>query len=289
MSLAAWRPRSSGCWSKQAAASKPGFSDRDLAESVAEIVESDELYQRSQVVACVNAVRRSGQLHRGQIMLGMLRPWRHPMLIEYRAGRGVTMVSLDRVPRLPEALGIDVTPTQARIAGRDAVLLAEQHVGLAALTHPPAIVGPTILVVTHQPYSGLRQAGHNAGGCQEVGRLIHVVPAGRRRHGVVSGDRGGIRRDHQQAESPPVRIGHVQDVPVLMVESLQTYHPTVHTDLPWRHIPCGDRESNPADPTQPDGEHPGQRRQFNAQVPRPWPPATVDITGFRPLWLQAQS
>jgi NAD(P) transhydrogenase subunit alpha len=106
-----------------------GFSDGDFAESGAEIVESDELYRRSQVLACVNAVPRSAQLHRGQIMLGMLRPQRHPMLIEHWVSRGVTMVSLDRVPRLPEALGIDPTPTQARIAGREAVLLAEEHFG----------------------------------------------------------------------------------------------------------------------------------------------------------------
>lgn len=106
-----------------------GFSDQDFAESGAEIVESDELYRRSQVIACVNAVRRSAQLHRGQIMLGMLQPWRHQTLIEHWARRGVTMVSLDRAPRLPEAPGIDPTPTQARIAGREAVLLAEEQFG----------------------------------------------------------------------------------------------------------------------------------------------------------------
>lgn len=106
-----------------------GFSDQDFAKSGAEIVESDELYLRSQVIACVNAVRRSAGLHRGQIMLGMLQPWRHPMLIEHWARRGVRMVSLDRAPRLPETRGIDPTPTQARIAGREAVLLAEEHFG----------------------------------------------------------------------------------------------------------------------------------------------------------------
>jgi NAD(P) transhydrogenase subunit alpha len=59
----------------------------------------------------------------------MLQPWRHPVLIEHWARRGVTMVSLDRVPRLPQAHGLDPTTTQARIVGRQAVLLAEQHFG----------------------------------------------------------------------------------------------------------------------------------------------------------------
>lgn len=106
-----------------------GFSDADFAKAGAEIVETDELYRRSHVITCVNAVRRSARLHRGQFMVGMLQPWRHPMLIEHWARRDVTMISLDRAPRLPQAHGINPTATQARIAGRQAVLLAEEHFG----------------------------------------------------------------------------------------------------------------------------------------------------------------
>jgi NAD(P) transhydrogenase subunit alpha len=83
--------------------SAAGFFDAEFAEAGAEIVESSELYERSQVIACVSAVRRPALLHPGQIVVGMLQPWRHPVLIEHWARRGVTMVSLDRVPPLPQA------------------------------------------------------------------------------------------------------------------------------------------------------------------------------------------
>lgn len=81
------------------------------------------------MIACVTALRRHSRVGEGQVMVGVLQPWRHPVLIEHWARRGVSMVSLDRVPRIPEAQGIDATTTQSRIAGRQAVLLAEHHFG----------------------------------------------------------------------------------------------------------------------------------------------------------------
>ena len=83
---------------------------------------------------------------------------------------------------------------------------------LGAFADQPTIGRPTILVVVaYHAQSERRHAGHGAGSGKEVGRLIDVVPSGRRRHGVVSGGRGGILGDHQQADSPSVRSGHVHD------------------------------------------------------------------------------
>lgn len=106
-----------------------GFTDDEFAKSGAEIVESEELYARSRVITCVTALPRSARLRREHIMLGLLQQWRQPALVEHWLRRGVVMVSLDRVPPAAWLRDMDATTTQARIAGRQAVLLAEHHYG----------------------------------------------------------------------------------------------------------------------------------------------------------------
>ncbi len=106
-----------------------GFTDVEFAKAGAEIVDSGELFRRAQVIACVTAVHRLAALRRGQVMVGMLQPWRHPVLIDRWLRRDVTLVSLDRVPPVPAAVGLDPTTVQARITGRQAVLLAETPFG----------------------------------------------------------------------------------------------------------------------------------------------------------------
>lgn len=106
-----------------------GFTDIDFAKAGAEIVDSGELFRHAQVISCVTAVHRLAPVRRGQLMVGMLQPWRHPVLIDRWLRRGVTMVSLDRVPPIPETVGLDPVTVQARITGRQAVLLAEAPFG----------------------------------------------------------------------------------------------------------------------------------------------------------------
>jgi NAD(P) transhydrogenase subunit alpha len=101
----------------------------------------------------------------------LLQPWRHPVLIEYWAGRGVTMLSLDRVPRIPEARRMDATTTQSRIAGREAVLLAERHfgggfpmIGLDGRVRPVSVLVLGAGVVGLQAMSSARLLGADVTG-----------------------------------------------------------------------------------------------------------------------------
>ena len=133
------------------------LSDDDYAAAGAEIVRSGEPYGRAQVVACVNAVGRLARLRNGQIVIGTLQPGRHRALMEHWLRRGVIMISLDRAVRAAGAPGIDPTLTQARITGRQAVLLAERHFGGSfPMMAPDGQVRPVSLLVLGAGMVGLQ-------------------------------------------------------------------------------------------------------------------------------------
>lgn len=134
-----------------------GFDDEQFAEAGAEIVDATELHARARVIACVSAAQRCTGLRRGQIVLGMLQPWRHPALIEHWVRRGVTMLSLDLLPPVPQARRMDAATVQARIAGRQAVLLAEKHFGgCFPMIAPDGTVRPIRLLVLGAGAIGLQ-------------------------------------------------------------------------------------------------------------------------------------
>lgn len=133
-----------------------GFTDLEFARVGAEIVDSGEVFRRARVIACVTAPHRLAPVRRGQLMVGMLQPWRHPVLIDRWLRRGVTMVSLDRVPPVPEAAGLDPTTVQARITGRQAVLLAEQPFGGSFPMMTAGVVRPVRVLVLGGGVIGLQ-------------------------------------------------------------------------------------------------------------------------------------
>jgi NAD(P) transhydrogenase subunit alpha len=70
------------------------------------------------------------QLHKGQLVLGLLAPRTDPDLAAALAQAGVTTVSLDMIPRtLPRAQPMDALSSQANIAGYKAALLGAAAFG----------------------------------------------------------------------------------------------------------------------------------------------------------------
>jgi NAD(P) transhydrogenase subunit alpha len=70
------------------------------------------------------------QLHKGQLVLGLLAPRTDPDLAAALAQAGVTAVSLDMIPRtLPRAQPMDALSSQANIAGYKAALLGAAAFG----------------------------------------------------------------------------------------------------------------------------------------------------------------
>lgn len=103
------------------------FTDADYTAAEAGVVGVDELLSRADVVLCVAPPDRetAAALRSGQTLVGMLDPLRQAPLIGELAARGVTVVSLDLLPRtLSRAQTMDALTSQANVAGYKAVLLA---------------------------------------------------------------------------------------------------------------------------------------------------------------------
>lgn len=106
------------------------FTDADYTAAEAEVVGVDELIRRADVVLCVAPPDRetAAALRAGQTLIGMLDPLRQAPDIRELAARGVTVVSLDLLPRtLSRAQTMDALTSQANVAGYKAVLLAADN------------------------------------------------------------------------------------------------------------------------------------------------------------------
>jgi NAD(P) transhydrogenase subunit alpha len=108
-----------------------GFSDDDYRAAGAMVGSRDEVFAAD----CVLTVRTAAaagdawpadrdRLHEGQIVIGLCDPLGAPEACREAAARGVTLFSLELVPRITRAQSMDVLSSQANIAGYRAVLLA---------------------------------------------------------------------------------------------------------------------------------------------------------------------
>jgi len=109
------------------AGASAGFSDDDYAKAGAEIVSGDVL-SSGDVVLKVRAPSSAEveRLRPGAVLLALMDPAVNEALIADMAGRKVTVMSLERIPRITRAQSMDVLSSQASVAGYMAVLLAAQ-------------------------------------------------------------------------------------------------------------------------------------------------------------------
>jgi NAD(P) transhydrogenase subunit alpha len=108
------------------------FADSAYAEAGAAIVSRDELLADAGLVITISRPDEhvAGALRSGQAVLGMLNPLADPALAAELAARGVTVISLDGLPRtLPKAQGMDALTSQANVAGYKAAIVAASAFG----------------------------------------------------------------------------------------------------------------------------------------------------------------
>jgi H+-translocating NAD(P) transhydrogenase subunit alpha len=108
------------------------FDDAAYAEAGATIVTRPELVSAGDIILTVTRPDDAllGALRSGQAVIGMLNPLADPALAAALAGRGVTAISLDGIPRtLPKTQPMDALSSQANIAGYKAALVAAATFG----------------------------------------------------------------------------------------------------------------------------------------------------------------
>ncbi len=106
------------------------FPDEEYAEAGATVGTAGDAW-RCDVVLRVNAptTEEIGLLADGGLVVGLMAPAQNPDLVDALAGRPITALAMDAVPRISRAQSLDVLSSMANIAGYRAVIEAAHTFG----------------------------------------------------------------------------------------------------------------------------------------------------------------
>ena len=138
--------------------------DEAFAEAGATIVPADVLYRDADIVLRVQkpSPAETARLRSGQAVVGLLQPLLDPGLMAELAGKGVTAISLDAIPRtLSRAQTMDALSSQANVGGYKAVLLAANEYGryFPLLTTAAGTAKPANVLILGIGVAGLQAIG----------------------------------------------------------------------------------------------------------------------------------
>ena len=109
---------------EQGAGAAAGFIDEAYRSQGAAILGRAELIQSSDILLQVRAIPPAAGLRRGQAAIGFADPLGAPQAIRDAAASGVTMLSMELMPRITRAQSMDALSSMATVAGYKGVLLA---------------------------------------------------------------------------------------------------------------------------------------------------------------------
>lgn len=99
-------------------------NDEDYAGIGANMASREEVIEKSEVLLAMQAPEKSFVNPNGKILIGTYQALYHPAQIKLWAEQGLTVFSMEMLPRTTRAQSMDVLSSQANIAGYKAVLLA---------------------------------------------------------------------------------------------------------------------------------------------------------------------
>ncbi len=138
--------------------------DSAFTEAGATVVSTEQLYRDADVILRVQKPEGAeiAALRNGQVVVGLLQPLLDPRLMVELAGKGVTAVSLDAIPRtLSRAQSMDALSSQANVGGYKAVLLAANEYGryFPLLTTAAGTAKPANVLILGIGVAGLQAIG----------------------------------------------------------------------------------------------------------------------------------
>ncbi len=149
--------------------------DSAYAEAGATVVPTDTLYQQSDVILKVAKPSSAevARLRQGQAVVGFLQPLIDPQLAKELAGKGVTAISLDAIPRtLSRAQTMDALSSQANVGGYKAVLIAANAYPryFPLLTTAAGTAKPANVLILGIGVAGLQAIGT----AKRLGAIVHA-------------------------------------------------------------------------------------------------------------------
>jgi NAD/NADP transhydrogenase alpha subunit len=107
------------------AGEKSFAADHEYEKAGAKLLPRHEIINTSQVILVIHKLPLEDvELMRSKVAIGVYLPLHHIPRMHEWASRGVTIFSLDMLPRITRAQSMDILSSQANIAGYKAVLLA---------------------------------------------------------------------------------------------------------------------------------------------------------------------
>jgi H+-translocating NAD(P) transhydrogenase subunit alpha len=144
-----------------------GYPDKDYEEKGAKLVaERAEVFRAADIIVqflCYGANDKNGSsdlplFHKGQVLLGFLRPLGTASTLEEIAACGVTSFSVELMPRTTRAQSMDVLSSMATICGYKAVLLAADTLPRMCpmLTTAAGTIAPARVLIIGAGVAGLQ-------------------------------------------------------------------------------------------------------------------------------------
>ncbi|MEX0619902.1 MAG: Re/Si-specific NAD(P)(+) transhydrogenase subunit alpha [Pseudohongiellaceae bacterium] len=136
-----------------------GFADSEYTDAVIE-PDVGKLLARADVVLAVNPLTptQAEQLKPGSVLLGFLNPYNNVELIKALKQKNISAFSVELIPRISRAQGMDALSSQASIAGYKAVLIASNMLGkfFPMLTTAAGTIRPSKVLVIGAGVAGLQ-------------------------------------------------------------------------------------------------------------------------------------
>lgn len=123
-SVAALIKKSIGVLVEKGAGEKASVTDADYETAGARLSSAADIVQQSDVILSINPPAESPAIPAQKILIGQFGVLYNPGLVQRWAQSGVTVFSMEMLPRTTRAQSMDVLSSQANLAGYKAVLLA---------------------------------------------------------------------------------------------------------------------------------------------------------------------
>lgn len=128
--VAALTKKSITVWVESSAGEKAFCSNADYEKAGAQIKSRTEILENADLLLSIHAPLNSEAAKlKSKILIGVFLPLYQPELMKEWAAAGLTVFSLDMLPRTTRAQAMDVLSSQANIAGYKAVLTAANAYG----------------------------------------------------------------------------------------------------------------------------------------------------------------
>ena len=111
-------------WMEAGAGIESGFLDEEYTARGANVATAEEVHKQARILMHVRVPESPDGLLTGDTAIGLCDPLSDPGLVTRYAQAGVTLFSMEFIPRITRAQSMDVLSSMASIAGYKAVLIA---------------------------------------------------------------------------------------------------------------------------------------------------------------------